>query len=573
LGLLDADRASRLQRVKTRPASILDNADTATVPWKLASGPAVDVVVKDQLTPAQEGPKLTEQEQERLLRDNHLIRDRRTGEEVSKAYNTQMEVRLQNPSDTGIFEVLEDNGDFRRALVIRGGHTTKNRSRKLVGVALDDKDWVVTEADGMFAKPNTDNEHDWLDWYDGLENADLSEGGTFIIVSKRRSGTMPFHVDESFGDGRYHVYFDDFASGRRTGIPEGVRNRDYTRYSQGTRDSWGGDATLHLNDHEGTSFRLYEQDLYVPKEHKVIRLEKSLAEQDTKSVNSEEPAPISVEEQATSEPRKFSPGGVDALMVRVEKEASALKLYSTGGEVRVGTAAPMSKKQALFHLVLCHGLREKEAKTLLKQADIAGARRKPFRCFVKYARPYPMSMAGGLQPGPSAPPIPEAQYGYDDGFGQVVTQYPETHLPIVEDLSSFNTDPEIYNTLPEAMPPVGVAQQAQQAARLGQKELFDTGMFTGLLKTVRQSAMVDRYLGDLMKAMDRLGRILFMFRWHNEEFEDRYGKSDLGELEDSLVNSFESLGDLVLFLKEKDIEPLPDASLGGEPDIEEVAGN
>ena len=57
-----------------------------------------------------------------------------------------------------------------------------------------------------------------------------------------------------------------------------------------------------------------------------------------------------------------------------------------------------------------------------------------------------------------------------------------------------------------------------------------------------------------------------MFYWHNEEFKDRYGKQDLPELEDTLRNSFEILGDLVLFLKQKTIDPM----LGDtNPDIEE----
>jgi hypothetical protein len=58
-------------------------------------------------------------------------------------------------------------------------------------------------------------------------------------------------------------------------------------------------------------------------------------------------------------------------------------------------------------------------------------------------------------------------------------------------------------------------------------------MIGGMLKAVRQDTLVDRYLGDLMKGVDKLGRLLFMFYWHQEEFADRYGKSDLPELEDS----------------------------------------
>jgi len=96
------------------------------------------------------------------------------------------------------------------------------------------------------------------------------------------------------------------------------------------------------------------------------------------------------------------------------------------------------------------------------------------------------------------------------------------------------------------------------------------GMIASMLKAVRDDTMVDRYMGDLMKALDRLGRILFMFYWHGEEFSDRYGKQDLPELEDSLRNAFEMLGDVVLFLKEKTIET-NFGDHGVETDLEESA--
>jgi hypothetical protein len=73
-----------------------------------------------------------------------------------------------------------------------------------------------------------------------------------------------------------------------------------------------------------------------------------------------------------------------------------------------------------------------------------------------------------------------------------------------------------------------------------------------------------------MKALDRLGRILFQFYWHNDEFMDRYGKADMPELEDTLRNAFEVLGDLVLFLKEKDVNAMPGMELSS-PTVEQTA--
>jgi len=70
-----------------------------------------------------------------------------------------------------------------------------------------------------------------------------------------------------------------------------------------------------------------------------------------------------------------------------------------------------------------------------------------------------------------------------------------------------------------------------------------------------------------MKSVDKLGRLLFLFYWHQDDFKERYGKNSLPEMEDSLRNAFESLADIVLFLKEKTIEPRLDEIQ--DPDMEE----
>jgi hypothetical protein len=142
----------------------------------------------------------------------------------------------------------------------------------------------------------------------------------------------------------------------------------------------------------------------------------------------------------------------------------------------------------------------------------------------------------------------------------------------VPELSSGLTDPTTYDPRPEYMPDPMAMQSAQQAGQAGQKEVFDTTMIAGLLKSVRKDSLVDRYTGDLMKAMDRLGRILFLFYWHNDDFTDKYGKADMPELEDTVRNAFDVLGDLLLFLKSKDVEPLPGTEMG-DADVDDVTGD
>jgi len=105
---------------------------------------------------------------------------------------------------------------------------------------------------------------------------------------------------------------------------------------------------------------------------------------------------------------------------------------------------------------------------------------------------------------------------------------------------------EQQNMLPEE-----VVTKANAASQSGIKEVFDVAVLEGLVNIADLSELRKDYIKDMIKGMDRVGRMLFLFYWHNEEFEDRYGKDDMSKLEDTLKQVFVSIGDLVLFLKEK----------------------
>jgi hypothetical protein len=92
---------------------------------------------------------------------------------------------------------------------------------------------------------------------------------------------------------------------------------------------------------------------------------------------------------------------------------------------------------------------------------------------------------------------------------------------------------------------------ADQAAQSGQKNVFDHATIGGLARMYDSSAAIDMYLPELTKSLDRIGRILFIFYWKNEDFAERYGAEDLAEMEDLIRGVFKSFGDLVLKLKQK----------------------
>jgi hypothetical protein len=158
---------------------------------------------------------------------------------------------------------------------------------------------------------------------------------------------------------------------------------------------------------------------------------------------------------------------------------------------------------------------------------------------------------------PNAPSDPGAVMGGESIMGtSVPTQLGiDVGLP-VSGMSASNTDRQIYN--PNPMFDQKDVRSVIDAAQSGQREVFDTAMVGSMLRAVRDDSLVDRYMGELTKGLDKLGRILFMFYWHGDRFAERYGKADMPELEDSLRNAFEMLGDVILFLKQKTVEPYPE---------------
>jgi len=81
--------------------------------------------------------------------------------------------------------------------------------------------------------------------------------------------------------------------------------------------------------------------------------------------------------------------------------------------------------------------------------------------------------------------------------------------------------------------------------------VFEHGLVGSLINTYDSAAMIDKYIPDLEQALDRLGRILFLYYWKPRDFEDAYGADDMSNLENQLLSTFQSFGELVLELLKK----------------------
>lgn len=505
----------------------------------------------------------TEEDQEKLLKEKFVIQDGRSDDEVSVPYNVQTEKQLFNPMESGLYWVLTKPGDFEKCLVIINPHGPHGRKGFATVVHADgEKNWINIYATEVWATSKIEGK-DYDTWYNGLSDVkSLSKSeDRVVLVGPRGNGTCPFKVTKSVGEDEqdtkdYEVEFSTYAEGRRNSHRFGFRDyesdiRDYDDYAE-----WRDGQRVHIDAKEGTDLRSTRGDLYVPKGYKVIRAEKS--KEDADSDKHDGPCGCLGSSGSMSSTPALRLGNLVDAELALKTKTAMLKIAHTGTEVFVNDGASLSPLGGLIHLVREHGFREDVARHMLKKAELFRAAK--YR--VKYA--FGSSLSGG----PSAPGIPDPQYGaYNPMGADVQTQgMQEEEIP-VQGMDAGSYDQSGYDVRPQSTMPGDAnggggmgqdAQATQQAAQSGQKELFDTAMIGSMLKAVRDDTMIDQYLPDLIKGMDRKGRLLFQFYAHGDKFAERYGKSDMPELEDALRNAFEMDGDVVIFLKQKTVEPYPE---------------
>lgn len=518
----------------------------------------------------EDAESLSGDDREHLANYSILIKDKRDPQQTSQAYRTDVGVSLMNPGETNLYEVLEKPASFDRMLVIAAPWVGNGQKRFSVVVRLGDtRAWLNTHRTNIWTKDPATREA-FTKWVGGLGDAKPAEGGYYLAIGPEGDGTCPFRVREDYGNGRYNVSWEDYGKDRPVGLPSYRHGHGSSAYDNDDYSDY--DAKLTINSRPGAGLRAVRGELFIPSSFKILKLkDPPKREKDDDMLRPKSPAG---EFPSDIKPRPIEPGNlVDVQLFLMEKTASMRILDTGANDVWIKSVRGnerLSKRAGLISLVRDHGFDEATACLMLKEAAAGSRQHKQVSYRVKYASGF------ALQPGPSAPGIPEPFMGSEQfGRSNASTIYPQEQNVPVNSLLTQMDDPRVFD--PYYQPDNGAMAVGQQAAQTGQKEVFDTAMISGLLKAVRQDSLVDRYLGDLIKALDRVGRIMAMFYWHQEDFADRYGESDMPELEDSLRNTFESLGDVVLYLKEKRVGDVfrNNGSVGStsEPNIEEVARN
>lgn len=513
--------------------SLLPKAETH--PMKTG---ALRLYVFDSMMHSNMPGSLGDKDKKDLARDGYLLKDYRTGERVSTAYRPQITMELRNPSETGIYEVLEKPGSFQRMLVIHAPQSHAGREGFVTVIRLEGKkEWANLERHSVWVREQgPESPVQFKEWFDKLDKGSLETGGRYVAVMANGQGTVPFKVREKLDDDTYEVDTDSHSSGISDQLISIPKTHD--RSLSFGRCCSGYDVKLHTKRPDGSSLRCASGEMFIPENAKFLRLAKSKYDWD-----------------GDGEPHEpIQPGNIIDVQTLLTEKTARLKLMHDVSEFIVepadGIQERLNKRAALIRLVCQHGLREKAARAMLDEVERKGA--VTYR--IKYADGH-ITNGSNLQPGPGAGNFPEPSYMSpgNPGPNYAPWQFPQEDYQPVPEMNAALQDPYRYD--PYNMPDPYAQQVAQEAGQEGQKEVFDTAMLSGLLKNVSNETMIDRHLSALMRAIDRLGRLLFSCYWHSERWQDRYGKQDMVEIEEAMRNAFETLGDVTLTLKEKTVDP------------------
>jgi ribosomal protein L24 len=564
------DSAADLHRVHEKSASVKQAADGDTMIEGTA--PTVQVMVADKANVNDLGSTmLTDAQKEQLQRDRYLVVDNRGPNDTAKVYATQISKTLQNPACSAYCNVLTQSGSFKPMLVIKAPvgkpRYCDEAGKDMATVVNPNGNRVrMVMSNDIFVDNEGHDQEGWEGFFNGLSDpSSITERSKIVLVNAKREGSAPFFVERKVttADGQVRLYGDfdrypitDTLSSMKDMLRPKFRGRVFNQSDSragryGPIEVGGNtDTCLVITKKDGAQITQIGNDYFVPNGMKAIKISKEdiepwkLRTNDYPGERKRTPDPDELANPQTIadiEMQLFKSGMVS----RVQPISDGIEFWL---RVNGAQSRPMSKVAALKELVERHAMTEKDATLVLKMAKRAGSPE------YYVSKPQMRKAAQGNEvPMPEVPFFPEPQMGVDPQIG-VPTIYPQ------EDEVAAGIGSQPRNEID-----MDATFRAEQAAQQGQKEVMDTSVVGGLVKTMDPNAAIDGYIGDLMLGLDRVGRILFMYYWHYEKFKDRYGSQDMPELEDNLRNVFENLGDLTIFLKQKTVEPdVTDASAEAE---------
>lgn len=512
---------------------------------------------------------LPKENKESLIKRGVTAVDKRNPNEVSKiVYRIDYKIEVHSPERTGIYDVVTKPGKLERCLVIQNirplGHS--GMPLALVIPIKGDKLPVLIDIDRV-KTPSQSSITEFREFFDKLPKLNSFQvHRSYVLINRNGSGFGPFTVIGEYpGDERpekssevYEVvahllpandlgrtfYYWPFPSRH---VDEGKKPRlvsAMTRLLPSENEPVSGRSNsahriLVLSKHPGEKILIRPDVVIVPSGFKAIpiRIPKKLL--DVYMAVGDIPV-----DELISENWVIRPGNWKDLHYFMADHTRTLTIRKYGPYLAINGKQFSNEKEAFAHLIKEHNLTEKEAWQILDESKDENETSWLIKLAMTNA---PANLVTG---GPNAPLPPDMNlFGIDP---ITAGRYPVQNKVWATETAPTTPDHGRLRSLAEPDP--RAIQMAMQAAQRGDKEIFDTGMLLSLLRMSRhREDLVERDLPDLMRALNRLGKLRFMFYWHKDRFAERYGGDQLQELDESLRNTFEQLGHLIIILKRKGI--------------------
>lgn len=480
-----------------------------------------------------------------VLEDGFTVVDRRDDDHASYTVRADYEKMFQTPDAPGVYDVLCSGGMTHRAYVLDLDRTCNNGAKGGSIVYFPDnnqtivcrKRWVI--ANGGRKESSKDI------YGDGDSLGSVRNGGKYVFIGPDGSCI-----------GVVEVYSSHREDGGRVVLDASVHDSiswesDYLDREAGLSDSsymWTIPfSTIELADFDGRPVT-HGSTLVMPRNWKVLDVtEKPRPERRDGEPWDEYDARVRAE---TAPVHKL--GSFASLTADLRKQGAAeLEVASDGADYNyrfdgMRYSAPMTYKQAAVDLVTRLGLRWTDAREMLKEAAVERRSRR----LVKMGQLVGVDPMMPVDQTPSSDEytgIPTYQTPYSD---ETTAQFNNVPYVDKDNVYGENLDGEMARDQEAAFDPEA-QQLAQDAAAAGQKNVFDQAAIGGLAKVYDVGAVVDSYLPEFMQAIDRLGRVMFLYYWKHDDFVERYGTDQVVEMEDVLRSTFKQLGKLTLDLRNK----------------------
>ena len=495
---------------------------------------AAKLEIKTEVT---EYPDMDSKAKKRIVTKGFTVEDRRDPAEKSEIYEVEYQKRFSSPECPGTYNVLLRTGAVAPAWVLFPAGS--NRNDGCIVVSTDQDKMFRAEPEALFVRGEKLDDKGWA--YDKAVDIDKMEiGGKYVLLGKDGICIQPVTVRSIIAE-----------DGTRTRMSVSTC---YCHKPEG-RETYGKDFDGRILDERGgrgmpSSDYDYTNAIEFSDKHRwpAVDGHTKIVPSVWKALEIKKPAD---EGAVTALCEAFKPGKLSDVLYALEKQGvhkitvgsddQGLEYYVRLDD-QFADHKQMSYKAACVRLMSHFGLDIEDAEQMLKEA----AENYKSKRLIKFAQ-----LPGVNMP---YPPPPVTSSDYQTG---ATVEYPQADLTRGQ---MYGVTPPRYSLAPgfnlggEAQMDLQAAQSATDAAHAGQKEVFDHSVIAGLAKTYDVGSVVDTYVPELLKALDKLGRILFLFYWKNEEFTERYGSEDMAELEDTIRGVFKNFGDLVLKLRQKAIE-------------------